>query len=74
MAQGLYEITLRKKFAKMNELTGAIMLSLGVHVRVLDKSLVNSLEWTMVWEYDPMIILLDKGLIESTQSSKHVLR
>jgi hypothetical protein len=29
-AQGLYEITLREEFARLNELTGSITLSLGV--------------------------------------------
>jgi hypothetical protein len=67
--QGLYEITLREKFAKTNQLTGSITLSPGVQARVLDKSLVDSLEGIIVWEYDPMaclqmIVQLYKGLMK----------
>jgi hypothetical protein len=47
-AQGLYVITLREDFAKMNELTGSITLSSGVQARVANKSLVDSLEGTVV--------------------------
>jgi hypothetical protein len=53
-AQRLYEITLREEFAKMNKLTGSITLSLGVQARISDTSLVDSLEGTVVWEYDSM--------------------
>ncbi len=42
------EITLGVEFAKMNELTGTITLSSGVQARILDKSLVDSLEGTVV--------------------------
>jgi hypothetical protein len=52
--QGLYEITLREEFAKMNELTGSNTLWLVVQDRVSDKSLL-SLEGTVVWECDPMV-------------------
>jgi hypothetical protein len=37
-AQGLYEITLREEFSKMNELTGSIMLSLGIRPGYLIKA------------------------------------
>jgi hypothetical protein len=47
-AQGLYEITLREEFARMNELTGSINLSSGIQARVSNKSLVDSLEGTVV--------------------------
>jgi hypothetical protein len=47
-AQGLYEITLRKECAKMNELTGSITLSSRIQARVSDKSLVDSLEGTVL--------------------------
>ncbi len=62
----IYEITLREEFAKMNESTGTITLSSGVQARVSDKSLVDSLEGTVVWAYDPMacpqmIVQLYKG-------------
>jgi hypothetical protein len=53
----------------MNKLTGSIMLSSGVQARVSDKSLVDSLEGTVVWEYDSMacpqiIVQLYKGLMK----------
>jgi hypothetical protein len=68
-AQGLYEITLREEFARLNELTGRIMLSSGVQARVSDKSLVDSLEGTAVWEYNSMacpqtIVQLNRGLMK----------
>jgi hypothetical protein len=53
-SQGLYEITLREEFARMNELTGSLMLTSGVQARAADKSIADSLEGTVVWEYDPM--------------------
>ncbi len=37
-AQGLYKITLREEFARMNELTGSLMLTSGVQARATDKS------------------------------------
>ncbi len=52
-AQGLCEITIREEFTKMNELTGSITLSTGVQIRVSDKILVDSLEATVVWVYNP---------------------
>jgi hypothetical protein len=68
-ALGLYEITLREEFAKMNELTVGITLSSGVQARLSDKSLVDSLEGIIVWEYDSMacpqmIVQLYKGLMK----------
>jgi hypothetical protein len=54
-AQGMYEITLREEFAKMNELTGSNTLSLRVQARVSDNCLLNSLEGPVVWECDPMV-------------------
>ncbi len=67
-SMGLYEIMLKAELAKMKELIGAITLSSGVQAWVLDKSLMDSLEGTVVWEYDPvacpqMIVQLFKGLI-----------
>ncbi len=53
-SQGLYEITLREEFARMNELTGSVTLTSGVQARAADKSISDSLEGTVVWEYDPM--------------------
>jgi hypothetical protein len=68
-AQGLYDITVREEFAKLNELTGSITLSSGVQACVSDKSLVDSLEGTVVWENDSMacpkmIVQLYKGLMK----------
>jgi hypothetical protein len=69
-SQGLYEITLREEFARMNELTGSLTLTSGVQARVADKSISNSLEGTVVWEYDPMecpqtIVKLYKGMMKA---------
>jgi hypothetical protein len=44
VAQGLYEITLWEEFARLNELTGSLTLTLGVQARAGDKSLVDSLK------------------------------
>jgi hypothetical protein len=52
VAQGLYEITLREEFARLNELTGSLTLTSGVQAAAGDKSIVDSLEGTIVWEYD----------------------
>jgi hypothetical protein len=65
----LYEITLREEFAKMNKLNISITLSFGIQACVSDKSLVDSLEGTVVWEYDymaclQMIVQLYKGLMK----------
>jgi hypothetical protein len=59
----------RKEFAKMNELVGAITLSSGVQAIIADKSLVDSLEGIVVWEYNPMAcpqmtVQLYKGLMK----------
>jgi hypothetical protein len=53
----------------MNELTGSITLSSGIQARVLYKSLVDSLDGTVAWEYDSMvcpqtIVQLYKGLMK----------
>jgi hypothetical protein len=69
-AQGLYEITLREEFARMNELTGSLTLTSGVQARATDKSISDSLEGTVVWEYDPMecpqtIVKLYKGMMKA---------
>ncbi len=68
-AQGLYEITLHEEFAKINELTGSISLSSEIQACMLDKSQVDSLEGTLVWEYDSMacpqmIVQLDKSFMK----------
>jgi hypothetical protein len=77
-SQGLYEITLREEFAMMNELTGSLTLTSGVQARAADKSISDSLEGTVVWEYDPMecpqtIVRLYKGMMKAyvNQSSTY---
>ncbi len=47
-AQGLYEITLREEFARLNELTGSLTLTSGVQATAGDNSIVDSLEGTVV--------------------------
>jgi hypothetical protein len=69
-AQGLYEITLREEFARLNELTGSLTLSSGVQASAADKSIVDSLEGTVVWEYDSMacpqtIVRLYRGMMKA---------
>jgi hypothetical protein len=68
-AQGLYEITLREEFARLNELTGSLTLTSGVQAAAGDKSIVDSLEGTVVWEYDSMacpqtIVRLYRGMMK----------
>jgi hypothetical protein len=70
VAQGLYEITLREEFARLNELTGSLTLTSGVQAAAGDKSIVDSLEGTVVWEYDSMacpqtIIRLYRGMMKA---------
>jgi hypothetical protein len=69
VAQGLYEITLREEFAWLNELTGSLTLTSGVQAAAGNKSLVDSLEGTVVWEYDAMacpqtIVKLFRGMMK----------
>ncbi len=54
----------------MNKLTGSLMLTSGVQARAANKSIVDSLEGTVVWEYDPMecpqtILKLYKGMMKA---------
>jgi hypothetical protein len=68
-AQWLYEITLREEFARLNELTGSLTLTSGVQATVGDKSIVDSLEGTVVSEYDSMacpqtIVRLYRGMMK----------
>jgi hypothetical protein len=70
VSQGLYEITLREEFARMNELTGSLTLTSGIQARAADKSIADSLEGTVVREYDPMecpqtIVKLYKGMMKA---------
>jgi hypothetical protein len=70
VTQGLYEITLREEFARLNELTGSLTLTSGVQAAAGDKSIVDSLEGTVVWEYDSMacpqtIIRLYRGMMKA---------
>ncbi len=69
-SQGLYEITLREEFTRLNELTGSLTLTFGVQARASDKSIVDSLERTIVWEYDSMdcrqtIVRLYRGMMKA---------
>jgi hypothetical protein len=68
-AQGLYKITLREEYARLNELTGSLTLTSGVQAMAGDKSIVDSLERTVVWEYDSMacpqtIVRLYRGMMK----------
>jgi hypothetical protein len=54
VAQGLYKITFREEFGRLNELTGSLILTSGVQAAAGDKSIMDSLEGTVVWEYDSM--------------------
>jgi hypothetical protein len=68
-AQGLYEVTLREEFARLNGLTGSLTLTSGVQATAGDKSIVDSLEGTVMWEYDSMaclqtIVRLDRGMMK----------
>jgi hypothetical protein len=47
-AQGLHEITLREEYVRLNELTGSLTLTSGVQAMEGDKSIVDSLEGTVV--------------------------
>jgi hypothetical protein len=69
-AQGLYKITLREEFARLNALTGSLTLTSGVQAATGDKSIVDSLEGTVVWEYDSMacpqtIVRLYRGMMKT---------
>ncbi len=68
-AEGLYEVTLREEFARLNELTKSLTLTSGVQAQAGDKSMVVSLEGTVVWEYDSMacpqtIVQLYRGMMK----------
>ncbi len=70
VAQGLYEITLREEFARLNELTGSLTLTSGVQAAAGVKSILDSLEGTVVWEYDSMacpqtIVRLNRGMMKA---------
>jgi hypothetical protein len=78
VAQGLYEITLREEFASLNELTGSLTLTLGVQAVAGDKSIVDRVEGTIVWEYDPIacpktIVKLYRGMMKEyvNQTNTH---
>jgi hypothetical protein len=70
VAQGLYKITLREEFARLNELTGSLTLTSGMQAAAGDKSLVDSLEGTVIWEYAAMacpqtIVKLFRGMMKA---------
>ncbi len=63
------EVTLREEFARLNKLTRSLTLTSGVQACAGDKSIVDSLEGTVVWEYDSMacpqmIVQLYRGLMK----------
>jgi hypothetical protein len=67
-AQGLFEITLREEFARLNELTGSLTQISVVQAAAGDKSIVDSLEGTVV--YNPMacpqtIVRLYRGMMKA---------
>jgi hypothetical protein len=69
-AQGLYEITLREESARLNELKGSLTLTSGVQAAAGDKSIVDRLEGTVVWEYDSIacpqtIVRLYRGMMKA---------
>ncbi len=47
--------TLGGQETRLNELTGSLTLASGVQAMAGDKSIVDSLEGTVVWEYDSMV-------------------
>ncbi len=66
----MYEITLREEFARLNELTGSLTLTSGVQAAAGHNRLVDSLEGTVVWEYDAMacpqtIVKLFRGMMKA---------
>jgi hypothetical protein len=68
-AQGLYEITLREEFTGLNELPESLTLTSGVQAAAGDKSIVDSQEGMVVWEYDSMtcpqtIVRLYRGMMK----------
>jgi hypothetical protein len=68
--QGLYEIMLREEFARLNELTGSLTLTSRVQAAAGDKSIVDSLEGTVMWEYDSMacpqtIVRIYRGMMKA---------
>jgi hypothetical protein len=67
--QGLHEMTLRAEFVKMNELTGTITPYSGIQMRMVVKRMVDSLEGTMVLDYNsvafPPIVMLYEGLLKA---------
>ncbi len=75
-AQGLYEITLREEFARLNELMGSLTLTSGVQAAAGDKSIVYSLEGTVVWKYDSMacpqtIVRLYRGRMKAYENQSN---
>ncbi len=62
----------------MKELSRMITLSSGIQTRVTDKCLVDSLEGTVVWDYDlmacpQMVVQLYKGLMKVYMNQTNVL-
>jgi hypothetical protein len=69
-AQGLYEITLREEFARLNKADRQLDSDLRGAGSRWGKSIVDSLEGTVVWEYDSMacpqtIVRLYRGMMKA---------
>ncbi len=54
MARALHKITLREDLTKINEWMGTITFLSGIQTRASDKSIVDSLEGIIIWEYDSL--------------------
>ncbi len=56
--QAVYEITLWEEFRNMNKLTRTIMFSSCIQTSAWrNKSIVDSLEGTIIWEYNSLVCL-----------------
>jgi hypothetical protein len=50
-AQAVYEITVTKEYAKVNDFKGTIIVASGITAKVGDLALVDSMEGTYVWTH-----------------------
>ncbi len=68
-AQAVYEITITKEYAKVNDFKGTITVASGVTAKVGDLALVDSMEGTYVWTHTEeacpkTLIQLYRGMIQ----------
>jgi L-amino acid N-acyltransferase YncA len=54
-SKAIYEITLRKKFANINEFTGTIVFSSGLHEDTEQKHCGRPLKRTIIWECNSLV-------------------